>query len=191
VRSPAAVAALALLLVTAGGARAQVLPDVEVHGQGRLAVPLPAIDTGLGAGVIAPPGWGDRTLRQCSRATLGPGESYWTATLDDVRRADRAIAGYFAAHRPPRALERWPALSDLDRQYLGVVRHGHRTVYVSYLPAAPPGNDEWRRHPPDICDGGPAYFGAEIDLESLRVIQIAFDGCACTLESSGEPPGPE
>jgi hypothetical protein len=105
-------------------------------------------------------------------------------TTGDVRIADQTISAYFAVTRPPAELERWPELSQLNRQYLGVVRKRLRTVYVSYMPLAPPDDDEWRRAPDTICDGGPGHFGAEIDLASLQVIQIAFDSCLCTVVSS-------
>jgi hypothetical protein len=178
---------LALLIATllSPSAFGQGTPEIEVVGPSiRLKQPVPLIHTDSGAGIIAPTSWGGRSLRQCSRKTLGPGDSYWTPTLDDARRTDRAILGYFRLTPPPSELKRWPDLGGLYRQYLGVVRGGHRTVYVSFLPVPADRSDEWRHAPMQICDGGPSYFGAEVDPESLRLLQIDFDSCMCREVSS-------
>ena len=34
----------------------------------------------------------------------------------------------------------------------------------------------WRQEPVIVCDGGPAIFGIEYDVEAGRITQLAFNG---------------
>ena len=63
---------------------------------------------------------------------------------------------------------------------MGIVRNGRRYIYGNYFPRSDAGlvplNDPTRLVL--ICDGGPAYFGVEYDVQRRRVTHLAFNGVA-------------
>jgi hypothetical protein len=118
-------------------------------------------------------------LRQCSRMTPATGESSWLPSPADVAALEAALPAALAA--AGRAEVRG-APRGWRRQYVGIVRGGRRFIYGNFLPFGPE-NDEirpdpqrWRQQPEIICDGGPAFFGVEYDVEARRFTQIAFNG---------------
>jgi len=121
-------------------------------------------------------------LGQCSRATPPLGESTWQPGEADILALEAALPAALRA-QPPRSgasdLARAP--QGWRRQYVGIVRGGRRFVYGSFFPAdsarhgAP---DQWRRETLIVCDGGPAFFGVEYDVEGRRVTHLAYNGMA-------------
>jgi len=156
---------------------------------------LPFARTQWGDGVIFPPAFGDHLVGGCSRESLGPGDAYWQPTERDVQQAERIVAEYMSQHKLDSSEvhtwpdqpgpEKWPDLKGYQRQYMGVIRGTHRTIYASFVPAKEALADEhWRRRPFSMCDGGSSLFGIETDLTSSTVLHIAFDGCMCHIVPS-------
>ncbi|WP_425228405.1 hypothetical protein [Sphingomonas sp.] len=122
---------------------------------------------------------GQRLLHQCSRRAP-VSSAVWRPTLAQVARAEAALAAaYF--HLAPRGYA--PAivsLADLQRGWrveaTGVVRPGHPTVYLNYIPRGGPGDSASGAGPTVICDGGPGLFGAAVDLVTGDVGQLDFNG---------------
>ena len=68
---------------------------------------------------------------------------------------------------------------DWVRSYVGINRDGRRMLYGDFQPANERGEGHifvgiWQTA--EVCDGGPADFGAEMDLRSGKVSIIAFAG---------------
>lgn len=116
--------------------------------------------------------------QQCSRGTPAPGQDAWGPGAAEIARLEAALPAALAAQRPG---EDWSAFpQNWRRQYVGIVRDGRRYVYGNFYPrsvddhAADSGR--WRREPMLVCDGGPAFFGAEYDIEAGRISHLAFNG---------------
>jgi len=56
-----------------------------------------------------------------------------------------------------------------SRNYFGFTRKGHRFLYIDFAP---------RRYRDGfgMCDGGPAYFGIEIDAGSGSILDLQANG---------------
>lgn len=140
-----------------------------------------AASAGLPADAVILPGSAAATmLRQCSRQAPRPGEATWQPGADDIAALEAALPAALAAQREGRGLTNAPA--GWLRQYVGIVRGGRRFVYGNFFPreAARYGDDpgRWRHEPVMVCDGGPAFFGAEYDLEGRTFTQLGFNGLA-------------
>ena len=165
---------------------AQELVTVNRHLM--LKEPLPVVHLRWGDSVIFPSVFGDRFLLQCSRSTLGKGDSYWAPVDADVEKAEAIFSQYRKLNRPTaELLLAWPDLRTYHRQVVGVVRGGKKTLYSNFLPSDGIGKDDWRQQPLQLCDGGPSYFGVEIDLEASAVAHIDFDGCMCAVVPANKP----
>ncbi len=66
---------------------------------------------------------------------------------------------------------------DLDaysREYAAYLSDGRRKIYGNFAPLGIGiGN---RRGPVMVCDGGPAFFGVEYDVERREITGLAFNG---------------
>jgi hypothetical protein len=121
-------------------------------------------------------------LNQCSRASPPEGDATWQPTGADIAALESALPA--ALRSEPRASgQDWSRVpQDWRRQYVGIVRGGRRFVYGNFYPreadnyAQDP--DRWRHEPVVVCDGGPAFFGAEWDVEAGRLTHLAFNGVA-------------
>jgi hypothetical protein len=117
-------------------------------------------------------------LYQCSRGAPEAGEATWQPGADDVRDFETALA---------------PALQDNSRkipvrvaangwlgQYVGIVRGGRRFIYGNFFPSDHAGSsvfpDRWRSEPVVVCDGGPAFFGVEYDVDARRITRVDSNG---------------
>jgi hypothetical protein len=144
--------------------------------------PLPLVPLPRGEGVIFPAAFGQYFTSQCSRSTLGTGDSYWVPETSDVEKAEKIFQAYSRRNRPKaERLERWPDLRGYRRQYIGVVRGEKKTLYANFLPAFENLGEDWRQRPLQLCDGGPSYFGVETDLQESLIVHIDFDGCMCAV----------
>lgn len=137
-------------------------------------------------------------LRRCSRRDPQGVTGLWPPSPDDVRRMEAALSDYMLEVEP-RFRERvavWdpaysthPSVRDSltvgsRRQYAGYVAGGRRYIYVSFLPAEVAERRDflpgvvwgWRTHAEDVCDGGPAFFGMEYDVETRRFANLDFNG---------------
>ena len=156
----------------------------------RLAVkdPLPLVRLARGEAVIFPAAFGDSFLHQCSRSTLGKGDSYWVPDASEVEKAESIFRKYAKKNQPTAELLRqWPDLRVYRRQYIGVVRGDRKTLYANFFPASENVGGEWRQQPLQLCDGGPAYFGVETHLETSMILHIDFDGCMCAIVPANKP----
>lgn len=175
--------------MSAGGSRALGLLAVLALACGcspaRSTVGLPE-----GAYVL-PDAVGGQLLMQCSRATPEKGVGSFQPDPADIAALE-AVLAQAIAHRdsyPPNIGGRavpMPGTPDLlqapkgfKRQYAGIVRSGRRYIYGNYFPAndfTGDGHGDLASNPVVVCDGGPAFFGAEYDVAAKRFTHLAFNG---------------
>ncbi|HEX2205279.1 MAG TPA: hypothetical protein VHG91_18365 [Longimicrobium sp.] len=137
-------------------------------------------------------------LRRCSRREPQGVTAVWTPPAGEVRRMEAALSDYMLEVEPEfrERMAFWepayradPGVRDsltvgFRRQYAGFVAEGRRHIYVSFLPAEVAERTDffpgvvwsWRTHAEDVCDGGPAFFGMEYDVETGRFDHLDFNG---------------
>ena len=154
------------------------------------ARPSPSVNLPEGAYVLdGEAGLG--LLSQCSRATPAKGEATFHPDAADIVRLEAELPQAIVdrAHIPPGG--DWPHLDPAIaksfaqapkgwwRQYVGLVRQGRRFVYGNFVPAARGVAEDpaaLAKSPEVVCDGGPAFFGAEYDPAAGRFTHLAFNG---------------
>lgn len=99
-----------------------------------------------------------------------------TVTHKDLEEFERAVPT-FVMQNPPSPDPRLAApLSLYHRRYAGLLRDGHRALYVSFIAPNIPGDPRmWRAKLWDVCDGGVALFGVEYDLDTHTFTHIAYN----------------
>jgi hypothetical protein len=142
---------------------------VAVWGFGvRSAEPARAILPGSAANAL---------LKQCSRAVPQRGEGTWQPTAADIDRMEALLPAALAKAPQARELDAARMLNSWRRQYVGIVRNGKRFLYGNFFPRNDPQEHlDWRSRPIIVCDGGPAFFGAELDVAARRLTHLAFNG---------------
>jgi hypothetical protein len=119
----------------------------------------------------------DILLKQCSRAVPARGQSSWQPSLADISRLEKALPATLAKAPQARELNIPRVLQSWRRQYVGIVRGGKRFLYANFFPVNDPGEHPgWRSRPVVVCDGGPAFFGAEMEIGTGRMTHLAFNG---------------
>ena len=118
-------------------------------------------------------------LHQCSRGAPLPGEATWRPSPADIAAMDDAIGvGLRALGKRQAPQGSWP--HDWARQYIGIVRLGHRFIYGSFAPLEALAQDAAMGLPADepfeVCDGGPSFFGAEYNVAAGRITRMDFNG---------------
>lgn len=120
-------------------------------------------------------------LQQCSRQAPAVGEGGWRPGTADIAALEAAAAVALRKRRVTNDPD-WSRFPQAwRRQYVGITRGGRRFIYGNVFPgdAGNAGDpDQWRREPMIVCDGGPAFFGVEYDVEGRRITQLAFNGSA-------------
>lgn len=126
---------------------------------------------------ILPPAAAKAMLEQCSRDAPAPGESGWTPQLADIRRFEAALPKALQRPDVPNRAAVRGAPDGWLRQYVGIVRGGHRYIYGNFVPREMMNDTPGSRHEAIvICDGGPSIFGAEYDVQGGRVTHLGFNG---------------
>lgn len=117
-------------------------------------------------------------LAPCSREAPAPGKGNWTPGIGEIKKLEAELPDALAQAkiREPGAIRGAP--QGWKRQYVGIIRNGRRYIYGNFIPKGEvePSMTNWRREPVRICDGGPAFFGVEYDVEKARVTHLAFNG---------------
>ena len=115
-------------------------------------------------------------LSQCSRRAPAPGEAVWQPAAADIVAVEAALPAALATRRFTEVdWSAWP--QGWRRQYVGKVRGGRRFIYGSFVPRQSGSENASPAPGPEIvCDGGPAFFGAEYEVAARRVSHLAFNG---------------
>lgn len=112
-------------------------------------------------------------LRQCSRDVPASPNGTWEPTGADITALESGL--YAAVKHVPKGASSSPIPPEFTeanwrqkwgRRYVGITRDGRRYIYGDFGPDG---------HGP-VCDGGPAFFGVEYDVEAKRFTHVAFNG---------------
>jgi hypothetical protein len=137
--------------------------------------PLPELTVGDAIGVVLPDSAADATLCPYGDGAPGRPDGYWTPTLADLEPLEAKIEKVLRSEIAKHALStRLWASANYRRQYLGVVRSGHRIIHVNILPKSFNRRD-WHRHVIRISDGGVNYATVEFDTESKSFVFVLFN----------------
>ena len=138
---------------------------------------LPVVSIAGVDGVITPATILQQELHPCSRPAPAGKAIPATVTQKDLEEFERTLPS-FVAKNPPSPDPRLAApLGQYHRRYAGLVRIGHRALYVSFIAPTLPGDPRmWRAKLWDVCDGGAALFGVEFDLDTHAFTHIAYNG---------------
>jgi hypothetical protein len=127
-----------------------------------------------------------RELAREKWARLGDSTlEFWTPALGDVLKLEERLPTYLRDDREarraaegccPQSDPLWRRAPGYKRQYVGIVRRGHRRVYANFFCEAP--TYDWHRDPVDVDDGGDCYFQVEYDVATGRFDNIAVNGGA-------------
>lgn len=129
--------------------------------------------------VILPADQVGEVLHQCSRRVPPAGTGYWRPSPALIAEMESKVHEAVVTGRHPDQRPSATFPHRYARQYVGYWRQGHRFVYGNYAPLFDNDHrDYWRKKAMIICDGGPAVFGAEYDVEKAEVSHIAFNGMA-------------
>jgi len=116
-------------------------------------------------------------LHQCSRSTPEAGTSFFAPAPVEIDRLDRAVSSSRVRRLPPGAGTLRTLKTTYAVEVVGIVRSGQRFVYGNYYPLSM--QDGVKSAPGTataVCDGGPRFFGAEIDAVSGHITHMDFNG---------------
>ena len=97
--------------------------------------------------------------------------------MADVGRLEKALPAALARAPQARELNIPRVLQGWRRQYVGIVRGGKRFLYGNFFPVHDASEQPtWRSRPVIVCDGGPVFFGVEMEMATGRITHLAFNG---------------
>jgi len=140
-----------------------------------LAACAPASAQVRGDIAILPGSAASELLEQCSRTTPKPGEGTWAPSWSDIAALEAALPAALTERTEARALADRTPPEGWVRQYVGLIRDGRRFVYGNFVPQGS-GPDPAPDQILMVCDGGPAFFGVEFEVEAGRITHLAFNG---------------
>jgi hypothetical protein len=142
----------------------------------RMPVAIPRLDR---LAAILPDSQRVRVVRQCSRRSPDAGEAGWVPDAKTIANIEGKLADYLRKSSRQRIPDPDAIVSGSARQYVGIVRRGHRFVYGNFFPASETkASANWRTQAMIVCDGGRALFGVEFDSVTGRITSVDFNGAA-------------
>ncbi|MBB3997531.1 hypothetical protein [Aureimonas pseudogalii] len=116
-------------------------------------------------------------LDQCSRSSPPAGNGIWTPTSADIAALEALLPDAIGETWEGHGLDVSQLQNQYHRQYVGIVRDGKRYLYGNVFPlGSEEGLFDWHRRAMIVCDGGPAHFGVEMDVESGVITSLSFNG---------------
>ena len=108
---------------------------------------------------ILPVSQGPRLMKPCSRPGPKAVTGFWEPTPAQVQSIEKRLPAFLAkgGHKAK--------LSDSCRQYIGIISHGKKLIYLNAFPtifgSRPTMN--WKTTAVIVCDGGDSVWGVEFD----------------------------
>ena len=98
---------------------------------------------------------------------------FFTPVAADVTRLEAALPKFVREYDPQSDLDQ--RLPTYRRQYVGIVVHGRRRIWVHGF-CRESTNVDWRTQGFEVKDGGDCYFRAEWDVERGEFVGFATNG---------------
>ena len=144
-----------------------------------------AVEFVLKAGqqTVLPEDAADAVVHQCSRSGVPLFDATWSPTADDILQLEQrlpALNGKLYRLVPRHLLcmaLRGHNLNDYHLQYSGMLERGRRLIYVNALVNGLE-DDDWRRVPFNICDGGSSAWGVVYDVGTQTFQRFSINGSA-------------
>lgn len=143
------------------------------------------------AGVRLPQQMGPAVIDQCTRQVPTGITGYWEPDSVTISQLEEKLPELFLRIATEKGRKSF-GTDEYYRQYVGLVRHGHKVIYVNgfhrgYVHprewlrdstkfiGAMPDSASWRTRPVNVCDGGFLYFGVEYDVVRREFGRIDFN----------------
>lgn len=127
---------------------------------------------------ILPLSQGPALILQCSRPAPKDVSDYWAPSSSQVIAIEKLLPDLI------RKSGLKVKLSGSYRQYMGVVSHGKKIIYLNSFPGSalrPYPSDkqvDWRNKPVIYCDGGDNFWGVEFDPGDNTFHDLKSNGVA-------------
>ena len=109
---------------------------------------------------ILPESQGPTLMRQCSRSAPSDVSGFWIPSVGEVMALERRLPEFLRKTQPE------IKLPDYYRQYIGVISHGRKIIYLNAFTGGGlqvnPDRD-WKTTGIRVCDGGYGFWGVEFD----------------------------
>jgi hypothetical protein len=106
-------------------------------------------------------------------------KDFWTATPEQVAKAEARISVFIKSSSSPQATEIRRKLNRFRRQYVGYITDGEKHMLCSFLPGVREGSDPFvglRRSFIKVYDGGPSFWQIEYRVEKDECDNFHVDG---------------
>ena len=109
---------------------------------------------------ILPVSQGPALIRQCSRGAPSGVSEFWEPSISQILAIEQRLPEFL------RSTSHSIKASDYLRQYVGVVSHGRKLIYLNAfirggLTVNP--KKDWKTMAVIVCDGGDGFWGVEFD----------------------------
>ena len=118
-------------------------------------------------------------LQQCSRGTPPAYDGHWQPQAEDIAAWEAALPGALrpgdseVAATRPRA-----GVANMAASCAAGTDSADGNFFPRDVGEGHVGDNDWRRVPVMVYDGGHAFFGVEYDVEARRITHTGFNGFA-------------
>lgn len=124
---------------------------------------------------ILPESQGPVLMRQCSRPAPTDVSGFWSPSPEQVSAFEQRLPDFLRKSALP------VKLPDYYRQYVGVISHGRRLIYLNAFYAGFLTHDpkrDWKISAVIVCDGGDGFWGVEFDPADKTFHHLESNGLA-------------
>jgi hypothetical protein len=104
------------------------------------------------------------------------GQATWEPSADDIKLLEAQLPAALKADPRSREIIGMNPPVGWRRQYIGITRNGERTLYGNFFPKNTLVGDKWLTEAVRVCDGGPDFFGVEVNMATGRISRLEFNG---------------
>ena len=124
---------------------------------------------------VMPADQAELVTEQCSRPNPPHYDSTWQPSPHDIAQLEQDLPALNALAPPGGDAPHVGDATAYDRQYFGILVHGHHKIYINAFIDAM-ANKDWKAYAIVVCDGGSAAWGAVYDPSSRDFSDFSFNG---------------
>ncbi|MBR7800361.1 hypothetical protein [Undibacterium fentianense] len=121
--------------------------------------------------VVLPNNQASTLTKQCSRPSLKHITGSWQPKQSEIRIMEQQLDRFLQTHYPTLRQQ----VTQQYFQYAGLIRKGHRIIYINAVDDYVQNNPEWGRIAMIICDGGKKFWGLEYDPAQRKFSNMQFN----------------